>query len=81
MYHSLRRSYRSACKDFAKNGASIQTSSLCLSSLRNFTGKWDCGTGKPAIGIWSQMQSKKINGKIRYTLFVSLSLQRWLKSN
>lgn len=78
LYHSMRRAYRIATRDFCKNGATAEMSCLCLSNLRKLTNNFDPGVGKPIyfIGKW-----KTVNGKGFYSMFVSLACQRWIKNN
>ena len=77
LYHSLRRQHRIARKNLLENPNGFALCSEITHALRELTNSWDVGTEKPeSWHLWRRVANRK-----RHYLFVSLSLQRWLKAN
>ena len=77
LYYSLRRQHRIARKNLLENPNGFALCSEITHALRELTNSWDVGTEKPEFyNLWRKTADRKTT-----YLFVSLSLQRWLKAN
>lgn len=74
-YYSMRSLYRRTRRRLSTDEHAFSTCTAINSALRDLTGKWDTGVCTPTP--WENYRRRGY----RDVLFVSLSLQRWLKVN